>query len=126
MPTYLWLGRCANGFDTLVVETSPVGGEVKGGRSYGRVTHVDSEAGDVGRSLIEEMLRTALWLFDISTSLLEDLPDDAFPGEDSAQVMVEMLTGSCRPSIDAAGVDGCQVATELMVSIRENVLSDMR
>jgi hypothetical protein len=80
----------------------------------------------VGRSLIEEMLRTALWLFDISTSLLDDLPDDAFPGEDAGEVMVEMLTGSCRPAIVAAGGDGCRLAIELMVSIRENVLKDMR
>jgi hypothetical protein len=99
---------------------------VAGGWPYGRVTRVDSEAGDVGRSLIEEMLRTALWLFDISTSLLDDLPDDAFPGEDAGAVMVEMLAGSCRPSIDVAGVDGCRVAIELMASIRENVLNDMR
>lgn len=99
---------------------------MKGGRPYGRVTRVDCGVGDVGRSLIEETLRTALWLFDISASLLDDLPDDAFPGEDAGEVMVEMLAGSCRPSIDAAGGDGCRVAIELMISIRENVLNDMR
>ena len=99
---------------------------MKGGCPYGQVTLVDSGAGDVGRSLIEETLRTALWLLDTSASLLGDLPDDAFPGEDAGEVMVEMLTGSCRSAIDAAGGDGCRVAIELMVSIRENVLNDMR
>jgi hypothetical protein len=54
------------------------------------------------------------------------LPDDAFPGEDAGEAMVEMLAGSCRPSIDAAGADGCRVAIELMTSIRENVLKDLR
>jgi hypothetical protein len=87
---------------------------------------VDSGTGDLGRPLIEEMLRTALWLFDISTALLEDLPDGTFPGEDCGEVMVEMLTGSCRTAIDAAGDDGCRVVIELMASIRENVLSDLR
>jgi hypothetical protein len=99
---------------------------VKGDWPYGRVTRVDSGAGDVGRCLIEETLRTALWLLDTSASLLDDLPDDAFPGEDAGEVMVEMLTGSCRPSIDGAGEVGCRVAIELMISIRENVLNDMR
>ena len=99
---------------------------MKGGWPYGQVTRVDSAAVDVGRSLIEETLRTALWLLDTSASLLDDLPDDAFPGEDAGEVMVEMLTGSCRSSIDAAGEPGCRVAIELMISIRENVLNDMR
>jgi hypothetical protein len=87
---------------------------------------VDSGTGELGRSLIEEILRTALWLFDISTSLLDDLPDDAFPGEDCGEVMVEMLTGSCRPAIETAGDDGCRIVIELMASIRENVLDDLR
>jgi hypothetical protein len=99
---------------------------VKGGWSYGWVTRADSGAGDVARSLIEETLRTALWLLDTSASLLDDLPDDAFPGEDAGEVMVEMLAGSCRPSIDAAGRDGCRIAIDLMVSMRENVLNDLR
>ncbi len=80
----------------------------------------------MGQSLIEEMLRTALWLFDASASLLDDLPDGAFPGEDSGEVMVEMLAGSCRPAIDAAGDDGCRIAIELLTSIKENVLNDLR
>lgn len=81
---------------------------------------------DVGQALIEELLRTALWLFDIATSLLDDLPEDAFPGEDPATVMVQMLTGSCRPTIDAVGEAGCQSAIELVGAIRANVRDDLR
>lgn len=87
---------------------------------------VEQKEHDAAQLLIEEMLRTALWLFDISTSLLDDLPDGAFPGEDSGEVMIEMLAGSCRPAIDAAGDDGCRIAIELLTSIRENVLNDLR
>jgi hypothetical protein len=87
---------------------------------------VEQKEHDAARLLIEEMLRTALWLLDISASLLDDLPDDAFPGEDSGDVMIEMLAGSCRPAIDAAGRGGCRVAIDLMTSIRENVLKDLR
>ena len=87
---------------------------------------VEQKEHDAAQLLIEEMLRTALWLFDISASLLDDLPDGAFPGEDSGEVMVEMLVGSCRPAIDAAGDNGCRIAIELLTSIRENVLNDLR
>lgn len=90
------------------------------------MTRTDSGEGDIGRALIEELLRTALWLFDTSASLLDDLPDDAFPGEDPGEVLVEMLAGSCRPAIDTAGKDGCRIAIKLTESIRENVLKDLR
>jgi hypothetical protein len=68
------------------------------------ITHPEDEpaAVDVAQVLIKELLGTALWLFDVTTTLLDDLPDDVFPGEDSGEVLVEMLAGSCRPSIEAA------------------------
>jgi hypothetical protein len=78
------------------------------------------------KTLIEELLRTALWLFDITTSLLDDMPDDGFPGEDPAAVMVEMLAGSCRPAIEAAGEAGCRAAIDLAGAIREHIRDDLR
>jgi hypothetical protein len=78
------------------------------------------------KTLIEELLRTALWLFDVSTALLDDLPEDAFPGEDPAVVMVEMLAGSCRPAMEAAGKAGCRAALDLAGAIRENIRDDLR
>jgi len=81
---------------------------------------------DVAQALIHELLRTALWLFDITTSLLDDLPDNAFPGEDAGNVLLEMLAGSCRPSIDAVGEEGARAAIELAVAIRESVRDDLR
>jgi hypothetical protein len=76
-------------------------------------------------AVIEELLRTALWLFDVSTSLLDELPEDAFPGEDSGAVLIEMLAGSCRPAIESAGEAGCQAAIALAAAIRENVRADL-
>lgn len=78
-----------------------------------------------GEAVIEEFLRTALWLFDISTALLDEMPDGTFPGEDSGVVLVEMLAGSCRPAIESAGEVGCKAATELAAAIRENVRADL-
>lgn len=76
--------------------------------------------------MIEALLRTALWLFDVTAALLDELPEDAFPSEDPGAVMIEMLAGSCRPAIDAAGKAGCRAAIELAEAIRENVRKDLR
>jgi hypothetical protein len=57
---------------------------------------------------------------------LEDLPEGAFPGEDSAAVLIEMVVGSCRPAIEAAGVPGCWAASALIAAVRDRVLNDLR
>jgi hypothetical protein len=80
----------------------------------------------VTRELVEEVLRTALALEDVISSLLDDLPPDAFPGEDPALVLLEMVVGSVHPAARAAGRRDCRVATALVGAIRERVLDDLR
>jgi hypothetical protein len=84
------------------------------------------EAIAVGRVLIEELLRTAFALHDVLGSLLDDLPEDAFPGEDGAEVLLEMVVGSCLPALTAAGIEECEVATALVGAVRDRVLDDLR
>jgi hypothetical protein len=78
------------------------------------------------RELVEEVLRTAMALEDVIVSLLEDLPDGAFPGEDPGLVLLEMIVGSVHPAAVAAGPRDLRTATALIVSIRERVLTDLR
>ncbi|HVV90322.1 MAG TPA: hypothetical protein VHB53_07495 [Solirubrobacterales bacterium] len=78
------------------------------------------------RDLVEEVLRTALALEGVMVSLLEDLPDDAFPGEDSGLVLLEMLVGSVHPAAAAAGPRECRTAIALVGAIRERVVADLR
>ncbi|MFT3863670.1 MAG: hypothetical protein QM729_05300 [Solirubrobacterales bacterium] len=78
------------------------------------------------RDLVEEVLRTALALEDVMTSLLDDLPDGAFPGEDGAHVLLEMVVGSVHPAARAAGRRDCRAATALVGAVRERVLDDLR
>lgn len=59
-------------------------------------------------------------------TLLEDLPENAFPGEDSAAVLIEMVVGTCRPAVEAAGEPGCWAASALIAAVRDRVLSDLR
>ena len=78
------------------------------------------------RDLVEEVLRTAMALEDVIVSLLEDLPDGAFPGEDPGLVLLEMIVGSAHPAATAAGSRDTHTATALVVAIRERVLADLR
>jgi hypothetical protein len=78
------------------------------------------------RDLVEEVLRTALALEDVMVSLLEDLPDGAFPGEDNGLVLLEMVVGSVHPAAVAAGPREVRAATALVGAVRERVLADLR
>jgi hypothetical protein len=84
------------------------------------------EDADAGQILVEELLRTAFSLGDLLASLLEDLPENAFAGEDQAAVLIEMVVGSSRPAIDAAGEANCRTATALIGAVRDRVLDDLR
>jgi hypothetical protein len=81
---------------------------------------------DAAQALIEELLRTAFWLQDTMGTFLEEMPEDSFPGEDSAAVLLEMVVGSCRPATDAAGESACWAATALIGSMRDRVVDDLR
>jgi hypothetical protein len=78
------------------------------------------------RELVEEVLRTAIALEDVIASLLEELPESAFPGEDNALVLLEMVVGSVHPAARAAGRRDCHVATALIGAVRERVIADLR
>jgi hypothetical protein len=78
------------------------------------------------RDLVEEVLRTALALEEVMSSLLEDLPDGAFPGRDPGLVLLEMVIGSVHPAAVAAGTRDVRAATALVGAVRERVLADLR
>jgi hypothetical protein len=81
---------------------------------------------DAAQALVEELLRTAFSLQDIMGSFLEEMPENAFPGEDNAAVLLEMVVGSCRPATEAAGESACWAATALIGSMRDRVIDDLR
>ena len=58
---------------------------------------------DYVRDFVEEILRTGLLLVDLVAGLIESLPDDAYPGESNAEVVLDMMTGTIRPAAEAAG-----------------------
>lgn len=81
---------------------------------------------EVARALIEELLRTGLAFIDLLSTLIEELPEDAFPGEDKAAVVVEMVVGSCLPATESAGDAECRAATALIGAVWQRVMDDLR
>lgn len=80
----------------------------------------------MAQALIEELLHTAFSIGGLFVSLLDDLPEDAFAGEDQAAVLIEMLAGSSRPAVEAAGEAECQTAIALVGAVRDRILDDLR
>jgi hypothetical protein len=86
----------------------------------------DHSKRDDTRAFIEELLRTGLMLTDLFSSLLEDLSEDAFPGEDRGEVLLDMVTGTIRPAAEAAGIRTVREATMLLGAVQDLVLADIR
>ena len=80
---------------------------------------------DAAVEFIEELLRTGLALIDLLSSLVEEMPE-RIEGEDSAAVLIEMVAGSCRPALCAGGEEECRRATELIGTVWERVMNDLR
>lgn len=80
--------------------------------------------GDAARDFIEELLRTGLALIDLTSNLIEEMPEPV--GEDSAELLIEMMAGTCRPALCAVGDAECRNATRLIEAVWELVMSDLR
>lgn len=80
---------------------------------------------ELAQALVEETLRTGLVLGDLLSDLIEAVPDDAFPGENPAEVLLEMLVGTIQPAADAAGAPIVRQAIALIGALRERALCDL-
>ena len=78
------------------------------------------------KEFTQQLLGTGLTLVDVLGMLSDELPEDAFPGEHPAAVLVEMLTGTLRPVVDAAGERAVREATALLAAAHERVIKDLR
>lgn len=77
-------------------------------------------------ALTEAVLRAGVMLSDLLGNLLEELPEDAFPGEGHVDVLVEMMTGTIAPVADAAGAGTVHEVTALLGAVCDRVVADLR
>jgi hypothetical protein len=75
--------------------------------------------------LVSEVIRVAVTLEELFSSFLPSIPDGAFPGEDKAQVLFDMVLGSVEPATAAAGEKDCRTAIALIGAMRERILADL-
>jgi hypothetical protein len=78
------------------------------------------------RTFVEEVLRTGLMLTDLLAGLIESLPEDAFPGEDGGEVLLEMLVGTLTPVAEAAGARTVRQTTALLGAVCDRTIADLR
>jgi hypothetical protein len=103
----------------------------RGGESGGAgpLPHVSAPVGpdvELAREVVYELVRTGLMLSETLTSLVDDLPADAFPGEDHGRVLLDMAAGTCAPVTQAAGEQLCRDAIGLLAAVRDKFLADLR
>ena len=95
------------------------------GRRNGATSDLDG-GGDFVAEFVMAVLRIGLMLEGVLSNLLEDLPDDAFPGKDSGVVLVEMLTGTIRPVATTAGEGVVREATEVLYASGDRVIEGLK
>jgi hypothetical protein len=79
------------------------------------------------RVLVEEILRVGFALGDLLAALVEQLEEKgAYPGENPAEVVIEMVTGSLIPVAESAGASVVREATALVGAVLDRVISDLR
>jgi hypothetical protein len=80
---------------------------------------------EVGRFVLE-LLRTGVMLSDLAGDLIESLPEDAYPGEDNGEVILEMLIGSVRGVLGETEPDQLRSATRMVECAAERVIEHLR
>ena len=98
-------------------------------RPPGRASTVTSsldEGGDWVAAFVMAVLRVGLMLQGVLSDLLEDLPDDTFPGEDAGVVLIEMLAGTIRPVAINAGEHVVRDATALLYASGDRTIEGLK
>jgi hypothetical protein len=77
-------------------------------------------------SFVEEVLRTGLLLTDVLGGILDELDEDAFPGEQPGDVLIEMLVGTVRPAVEAVDAVTVREATALLGAMSDRFVADLQ
>jgi hypothetical protein len=77
------------------------------------------------RDFVWEMFRIGFALTELASSLVEMLPEDAYPGEEPGEVVLDMMTGTIQPVVDAAGPEVARQTISLMGAAYDRVMADM-
>ncbi|HTX06995.1 MAG TPA: hypothetical protein VME22_00205 [Solirubrobacteraceae bacterium] len=75
---------------------------------------------------VVRLLRTGVMLSNLAADLVDAIPDGAYPGEDSARVVLEMLCGTIATVLESADPRDIRRATELIDLSTERTIEHLR
>ena len=85
-----------------------------------------SEPDDEVAAFTWALLSAGNMLFEFAADLTDALPEDAYPGEDTAEVVVRMMIGAIRTALGERDPQEFDRATELMEEACDRVLEHFR
>lgn len=74
----------------------------------------------------DELLRTGCMIFGVAADLVEELPGEAYPGEEPGAVIISMMTGTIRTALVDIDPDDVSRATELIAEARNRVIEHLQ
>lgn len=94
-------------------------------RPQGRVV-ASPDSTDAIREFVLELLGTGSMLSELVSNLVDELPPDAYPGDEPAAVVVEMLWGTIATALAAAEPADVRRAAELIAQARLRTLEHLQ
>lgn len=76
--------------------------------------------------LVAELLGTGGVVAGLFNSLIEQLSEESYPGEQPDAVVLEMMVGSALPALNRVGPEKCMEAKELIQVILDRNMADLR
>lgn len=77
-------------------------------------------------ALVLTLIKSGIFVTDTLGNLIDILPEDAYPGEDPAEVVTEMAAGSIVPLVNRIGRKQCRDTIALLDSVMESILGELR
>jgi hypothetical protein len=74
----------------------------------------------------QELLRSGCMLSGLAADLVEALPPDAYPGEEPANVVIEMVVGTIRTALGGVDERELERATDLIAAACDRVLEHLQ
>lgn len=81
---------------------------------------------DHGDEFVLELMRAGSMLCELAADLIDAMPADAYPGEQLGRVVIEMLCGTVRTSLESADPREVRRATELIDQAASRTLEHLR
>lgn len=110
--------------DEIMAALTPLGELV--GRPPGDEAVQRADPAEHIADFVRELLRVGLMLHDMAATMIEDMPADAYPGEDPGRVVLEMISGTIETEIGDDDPGQVSYATQMIGRSADRVIEHLR